>query len=101
MSAVLEASAKVSTTNDYFTSAWLLTIIVDGDRVGLMKKLRDHGIESGQVHYRNDRYSVLGGRRDDLPNMDDVEDRYLVLPLHPRVRADDVKKICSLINEGW
>ena len=88
-------------TDDYFTSAWLLTIIVDEDRLGLMKFLRENGIESGQVHYRNDRYSVLGGRCNDLPNMDEVEDRYLVLPLHPRVRAEDVERICSLINEGW
>ena len=90
-----------SETDDYFTCAWLLTIIVDKDRIALMKKLRDHGIESGQVHYRNDRYSVLGGRCNDLPHMDDVEDRYLVLPLHPRVREADVEKICGLINEGW
>ena len=90
-----------SSTSDYFTCAWLLTIIVDKDRIALMKKLREHGVESGQVHYRNDRYSVLGGRRNDMPNMDDVEDRYLVLPLHPRVREADVEKICGLINEGW
>ena len=88
-------------TDDYFTSAWLLTIIVDENRLGLMKFLREHGIESGQVHYRNDRYSVLGGRCTDLPNMDAVEDRYLVLPLHPRVRTEDVERICSLINKGW
>jgi perosamine synthetase len=90
-----------SRTDHYFTSAWLLTIIVDKDRMGLMKKLREHGIESAQVHYRNDRYSVLGGRCHDLPNMDALEDRYLVLPIHPRVRVEDVQKICGLINEGW
>ena len=90
-----------SKTDDYYTSAWLLTIIVDKDRIGLMKKLREHGFESGQVHYRNDRYSIFGGRRGDLPNMDDVEDRYLVLPIHPLVRASDVERICFLINEGW
>ena len=90
-----------SSTADYFTCAWLLTIIVDKDRIELMKKLREHGVESGQVHYRNDRYSVLGGRCNDMPHMDSVEDRYLVLPLHPRVRDTDVEKICALINEGW
>jgi dTDP-4-amino-4,6-dideoxygalactose transaminase len=90
-----------SSTSDYFTCAWLLTIIVDQDRVALMKKLRENGVESGQVHYRNDRYSILGGRCKDLPHMDELEDRYLVLPLHPRIRSSDIEKICGLINEGW
>ena len=86
---------------DHFTCAWLLTIVVDTGRMELMQKLRENGIESGQVHYRNDRYSVLGGRRNDLPLMDAIEDNYLVLPLHPMVQASDVKRICALINEGW
>ena len=34
------------------------------------------------VHYRNDRYSIFGGRRDSFPHMDAVEDKYLHLPLH-------------------
>lgn len=90
-----------SSTSDYYNSAWLLTIHVDSDRVGLMNKLRNNGIESAQVHYRNDRYSIFGARRNDLPNMDDVEDRYLVLPLHTRMSIDSVLKISSIVNEGW
>jgi len=86
---------------DYYNSAWLATIYVNKDRSGLMKKLRDNNIESAQVHYRNDRYSVFGGRVDGLPNMDEYEDRYIVLPLHTKMSPDHVKKICKIINEGW
>ena len=78
-----------------------MTIIVSGNRIGLMKKLRENKIESGQVHYRNDRYSIFGGRRNDLHQMDLLEDRYLVLPLHPLVSEKNVDKICNLINQGW
>jgi dTDP-4-amino-4,6-dideoxygalactose transaminase len=81
-------------------AAWLCTIHTD-KRVGLMKHLRAHGIESGQVHYRNDRYSVLGGRRSDLPFMDQIEDNYLVLPLHTRMDVGDVDRICNVIRKGW
>ena len=88
-------------TSQYFNSAWLVTIIVDSGRVELMNKLRSKNIESAQVHYRNDRYSVFGGRKNDLPNMDALEDRYLVLPLHTRINSDHVKEICEVINEGW
>ena len=80
---------------------WLLTLIVDKDRVGLMRKLREHGIESSQVHYRNDRYAIFGGRRSDLPMMDALEDRYLVLPLHLNMTVETVKRICNLVNSGW
>jgi dTDP-4-amino-4,6-dideoxygalactose transaminase len=90
-----------SSGSDYFNSAWLLTIIVDKDRVGLMKKLRENGIESAQVHYRNDRYKIFGERRLDLPNMDALEERYLVLPLHTKIGKEHVARICEVINAGW
>jgi dTDP-4-amino-4,6-dideoxygalactose transaminase len=81
-------------------AAWLCTALVD-KRMDFMKFLRDHKIESGQVHYRNDRYSILGGRRDDLPNMDAVEENYIVLPLHMHMNVIDVEYICATIKKGW
>jgi dTDP-4-amino-4,6-dideoxygalactose transaminase len=90
-----------SETEEYYNSAWLITIVVERDRIGLMRKLREYGIESAQVHYRNDRYSIFGGRRSDLPNMDEIEDKYLVLPLHTRMSDEHVYKICEVINSGW
>jgi len=89
-----------SKTKDYFNSCWLITILVEKGRKKLMKKLRKYGVESAQVHYRNDRYSIFGGRKK-LKNMDLYEDRYLVLPIHPKVTIGDVKKICNIINSKW
>ena len=80
-------------------AAWMFTIIVE-KKNDLMKKLRDNNIESAQVHYRNDRYSIFGGRGK-YPNMDSVEDKYLVLPLHTKMDVLDVKRICNLIKQGW
>jgi perosamine synthetase len=81
-------------------AAWLCTVIVE-NRAALQQKLREHRIESNQVHYRNDRYSVFGGRKGDLPNMDAIEDKYLVLPLHTQMSEDDVHRICKVIRSGW
>jgi len=81
-------------------AAWMCTILTER-REALQNKLREHNIESSQVHYRNDRYSVFGGRRDDFQNMDAVEDRYLHLPLHTRMNGSDVARICSTIRAGW
>lgn len=81
-------------------AAWLCTVVVQ-QRFDLQKKLREHHIESNQVHYRNDRYSIFGGRRNNCPNMDAIEDKYLVLPLHTKMSVADVERICSVIKSGW
>jgi perosamine synthetase len=81
-------------------AAWMCTVLVER-RDALQKKLREQNIESSQVHYRNDRYSIFGGRRADFPNMDAVEDKYLHLPLHTRMTRSDVGRVCSTIRAGW
>lgn len=81
-------------------AAWMCTVLVDR-REALQKKLREQNIESSQVHYRNDRYSIFGGRRNDFTNMDAVENKYLHLPLHTRMNRSDVARICSTIRAGW
>jgi dTDP-4-amino-4,6-dideoxygalactose transaminase len=81
-------------------ASWLCSVLVE-KRESLQTKLREHMIESSQVHYRNDRYSIFGGRRPDYPNMDAVEDKYLQIPLHPRMNAADVRRVCAVIRAGW
>jgi Predicted pyridoxal phosphate-dependent enzyme apparently involved in regulation of cell wall biogenesis len=81
-------------------AAWLCTVEVD-HRENLMRWLRENKIESGQVHYRNDRYSIFGVDNEVFPAMDRMEDRYLVLPLHTHMGVDDVDYICNTIKKGW
>lgn len=91
----------LSKPNDYSDhAAWLMTVAVD-DRKELQRKLLENGIEANQVHYRNDRYSIFGGRSDDYPEMDRLEARYLVLPLHTRMDSSDVQRIAQVIKTGW
>ena len=81
-------------------AAWLCTVLVE-NRVGLQKKLREQNIESNQVHFRNDRYSIFGGRVKNCPNMDAVEEKYLILPLHTHMNEADVARVCDVIRSGW
>lgn len=81
-------------------AAWLCTAIVE-KRMDFMTYLRENKIESGQIHYRNDRYSVLGGRREDMPMMDSVEDKYIVLPLNNHLTEAQIEYVCSTIKKGW
>jgi len=70
-------------------------------REELIAKLRKHGIEAGLMHRRNDTYSVFGGKRQKLPTMNRIEDKYLFLPLHHAVTEKDVKYISKVIKGGW
>ena len=36
-----------------------------------------------------------------FPNMDLVDDEYLILPLHTKVSLQDVDRICDVIKLGW
>lgn len=82
------------------SACWLLTVLVDR-REDLRKKLLDNEIESDQVHYRNDRYSIFHRYRGIFPNMDAVDSQYLVLPMHMSMSVDDVLRVCKVIKSGW
>ena len=82
------------------SSCWLCTVLVE-NRDDLRKKLKENNIESNSVHYRNDMYTVFGGRVNDCPNMDILESKYLVLPMHYGLSVMDIKDICQVIRGGW
>jgi len=100
----LEANSAVEIlgkeTDEIVHAAWLFTVRVK-NRKKLQAKLLENKIESNQVHYRNDRYSIFTPQRLNLPNMNMIEDEYLVLPLHTKMSVEDVDRICSVINSGW
>lgn len=84
-------------------AAWLCTVLVE-HREDLMRKLTEYEIESGQMHYRNDRYTIFEKFRPEpgsLPGMDYAESRYLVLPLHMEMDPADVRRVCKVIRGGW
>jgi len=99
----LDAVTGLQIVDDYSPrkvhGAWLFTVLAE-DRLNLQRMLRSHGIESGQTHYRNDRYSVFGSQGE-FPRMDSIDDKYLILPLHTKMEEEDVVRVCELIHEGW
>ena len=82
------------------SACWLMTVLVDG-RESFRRALAAEGVESDQVHYRNDRYTIFADSRGDFPNMDAVEDRYLCLPLHMGLDVGDVDRVCAVAKAGW
>ena len=87
------------TTNSY----WLCTIVVKEKRIKLQNYLRKFNIETNQVHFRNDRYSIFKEyiKNSSFPNMDLIEDKYLVLPMNPKISKIDAKFIANKINKFY
>jgi perosamine synthetase len=79
-------------------AAWLFTISVER-RLQCQLKLRSRRIESGQAHFRNDRYSIFGCS-EEFPGMDAIDDNYLILPLHTKMSLADVDLICDVLRKA-
>lgn len=74
-----------------FANVWLAGGFTN-DYEGLKKELNEAGYEIGQHHYRNDKYTVFGGRQE-FETMDDIENKYFFIPLHHEVTEEDAHKI--------
>ncbi len=77
---------------------WLYGVIIN-NRDEVSEKLLKKGIEVNMVHLRNDIYSIFGGKRQNLPNMNWIEERYIYLPIHSKLKSQDLKKITTVFNE--
>ena len=99
---LLSKNKNITCVHDYdkrkYHSAWLFTILLD-KKDYLQKKLREKILK--QIKYilemTNTQY-LKNLQKNAYPNMDFVEDKYLVLPLHHKISVSDVKYICKLIN---
>ena len=76
-----------------------MTVTVE-NRPRVEEFLRQRGVESGRVHFRNDRYSIFAESRGAFPAMDELEDKYMVVPLHTKLSVDDVDRVCQLLVDA-
>jgi perosamine synthetase len=89
--------------NNVVNANWLMTVFAN-NADELMRKLRANGYECNRVHFRNDKYTIFEEFVEDkseFEEMDKIQDKYIVLPLHHKVTERDVENICDLIKEGW
>ena len=90
----------VNSKGNFVHAHWMFTIILDRKDF-LQKKLRSKSIETNQVHFRNDKYSIFSKfiKNRKFKNMDKVENKYLTLPIHTKMTVADAFKISNLINK--
>lgn len=73
-------------------SYWLFAVLTE-NRDDLADWLRNNGVESDPVQLRNDIFQVFGGQRQNLPNMNRLENQYLYLPLNCQVDVEAARRI--------
>jgi len=90
----------INEIGNFTHSTWLFTIITE-KKDYLQKKLRLAKIESNQVHFRNDRYSIFKNfiKNKKFPNMDLIEKKYLVLPVHTKMTIVDAHYVANTVNK--
>lgn len=86
--------------HDRESSKHFFTMHIDG-RDDFCRKMKENGIQVSIVHYRNDAYSVFGGLRTDLPNLDQFSRSYIGLPTHMYLSSEDVEYIIAVVQSGW
>ena len=64
-----------------------------GDVNNAKKLFKNYGFAVGDHHYRNDKYSVFGGRQKKTPIMDELEGNFFFVPNHYGVSLSDAQKI--------
>lgn len=90
-----------------------LTILVHPKARQIDAYLKTCGIGSGPYHYRNDKYTVFGGRSSThpetrvgpfedmitstVPNMDRLEEQYTLLPFHHSLTKKDVERVVACV----
>jgi len=85
---------------DRTSGNWLFTLRVK-KRDNFMRHLADHEIESHLVHVRCDIFPIFGGKHQDLPVMNQVENEYVSIPLHNHLTDEDVTKVIRTLQKGW
>jgi dTDP-4-amino-4,6-dideoxygalactose transaminase len=79
---------------------WLATVLVDR-RDDFAKAMFEADIDVNLVQLRNDIFKVFGGKRANLPVMNELEGKYISIPLGPHLSDDDINYVCDKIEEGW
>ena len=78
---------------------WLATIVSDHKEL-IQKTLRIKKIETNQVHFRNDQYTIFKkfAKNVTFPNMNELEKKYLLLPIHTKMSFKQARYIANEIN---
>lgn len=86
--------------NDRESACQLFSFLVPR-RDDFFRAMRDRGVETSIVHNRNDIYTVFGGKRSDLPHLDQFSEQFICIPLHNQLSDAQIEHVIDSIGKGW
>lgn len=94
-----KALARIYQRYGLFAHAWLAGGFV-ADYEALKAEYKALGIEIGQHHYRNDKYTLFSKFKNKCPRMDILDGHYFFVPFHYGVSLRDAHRIGKLYVQG-
>jgi len=86
-----------STMNSSF---WLYSLLVER-KTDFMLKMKQNNIMVSQVHERNDIHSCVSNFKTLLPNLNEVQQKLISIPVGWWVTKEQREFIVSIMKEGW
>jgi perosamine synthetase len=86
--------------NDRVHSNWMFAVHVER-RTTFAEVMHSRGIDVEVHNWRNDKYTIFGGLRKDLPNTKKVDETLICIPLHSKLSDEDVNYVINSIKKGW
>jgi perosamine synthetase len=86
--------------SDILASSYYMFPIHVERRNQFIKHMIGHNIEAFIHNYRNDQYSIFGGKQN-LPNMAKLDEDLICLPIHHKVDLELLDYIIRTIKRGW
>lgn len=83
---------------DPHSTYWIFTILCQ-TRDELKEYLKSRGIDSSQVHARNDKHDIFKYAKTVLPNTDYFDAHQLSIPVHFGLSQENIEYIVKVINE--
>lgn len=90
----------IQNEKDRVSSSWLYTILVH-DRTSFANMMGRKNIHVSLVHERLDRYTFTEKFKKDLPELDSIYDKYIVIPVGWWLSHENCEYIVDCIKKGW
>jgi dTDP-4-amino-4,6-dideoxygalactose transaminase len=71
------------------------------ERTNFIKKMKEKGIMTSQVHDRNDKHDCLKEFKTQLPGLDEITKEMIAIPCGWWVTEEQRSYIVDCIKEGW
>lgn len=91
---------NISRLENCYSTYWAFTFMAE-NRDGLIKKLKEKGVDSMQIHPRNDVWSMFKDSKRELPGVDYFDKLELSIPCGWWINDEDINYITKIIKEGW